>query len=99
MHITNRYWETETAEILRTAKNTIRYYPRAEKLTIKAPDYFDNRECKLKPGVNAALDLKALASSPEVAQRLVAILLECLPPLPEYIPPADERIEGECTHG
>ncbi len=96
---TNRYWETERADILRTAKNTIRYYPNAEKLTIKAPDYFDNRECQLKPGANAALDLKALADSPEVAQRLVDILLECLPPLPVYIPPAGERIEEENIHG
>lgn len=77
-----RYWLYETPEIFETGRNAIRYFKKAGKIQIAAPDYveahksfFDGEmEEVRKPGKLCALDLFALSEDPETLRWLIGIL-------------------------
>lgn len=71
---TAKFWELEEPEVLNTPKNTIRYYPKAERLVVHLPDYFDSRVREIRPGKGVGLDLHSLREQPETVARLIAIL-------------------------
>lgn len=71
----SKYWLIESPEVLETAKNVIRYYPKHGKLAVHLPDYC-TRDCKTHIGKGVGLNLDALQDEPEVLHRLIAILQE-----------------------
>lgn len=73
------YWELEEPEIIRTDKNVIRYYPKAQRLVVHITDYFDTRVGELRPGKGVGLRLEALARQPKDVSRLIKILQSLLP--------------------
>lgn len=71
---TAKFWLLEEPEVMETGRNTLRYYPKAQRLVIHLPDYQDRRTGDLKPGKGCGLNLEALAESPEVLDRVIEIL-------------------------
>ncbi len=57
-----RYWEEETPVVVETAKNVLRWFPRAGKLQISLPNWTD-KEGSEKPGKTVTLDVEALQVS------------------------------------
>ena len=71
---TAKFWLLEKPEVMETGKNTLRYYPKAQRLVIHLPDYQDRRSGDMMPGKGCGLNLEALAESPEVLDRVIDIL-------------------------
>jgi hypothetical protein len=71
---TAKFWLLEDPEVMETGKNTLRYYPKAQRLVIHLPDYKDGRSGNMLPGKGCGLNLEALAESPEVLDRVIDIL-------------------------
>ena len=71
-----KYWLFEQPEVLQTGKNTIRYYPKAERLVIHLPDYIkqDFYGGEIKPGKGVGLQLVPLSENQEVLKRIIEIL-------------------------
>ena len=70
-----KYWLIESPEVMDTAKNVIRYYPKHGKLAVHLPDYC-TRDCKTHIGKGVGLNLDALQDEPKVLHRLIEILQE-----------------------
>ena len=69
----SKYWLIESPEVLETAKNVIRYYPKHGKLAVHLPDYC-TRDCQTHIGKGVGLNLDALQDEPDVLHRLIEIL-------------------------
>lgn len=70
---TAKYWELEEPEVMQTGKNTIRYYPKAQRLVVHLPDYY-NFKGEVRMGKGLGINLAALAESPEALDRVIEIL-------------------------
>lgn len=75
-----KYWLYEEPEVLKTGKNVIRYYPKAERLVVHLPDYIkaDFYGGEVKPGKGVGLQLVSLSEDQEVLKRIIDILSEYL---------------------
>ena len=71
---TAKYWLLEEPEVLETGKNTLRYYPKAKRLSVQLPDYYKPMTGERLPGRGTGLNLAALAAVPEVLDRVIEIL-------------------------
>ena len=69
-----KFWELEDPEIMQTGKNTLRFYPKAQRLVVHLSDYINPRSGELRPGKGVGLNLEALAECPEVLNRVLEIL-------------------------
>ena len=69
----SKYWLIESPEVLETAKNVIRYYPKHGKLAVHLPDYC-TRDCQTHIGKGVGLNLDALQDEPDALHRLIEIL-------------------------
>lgn len=69
-----KFWLLEDPEVMETGRNTLRYYPKAQRLVIHLPDYQDRRTGATMPGKGCGLNLEALAEAPEVLDRFIEIL-------------------------
>jgi len=63
--------------MVRTEKNTLRFYPHARKLQVSLPDWLDAQGVQ-RPGKTVVIDVESLTLSPDrdVAARILAMLLE-----------------------
>ena len=73
-----KFWLYEEPEVMETARNCFRYYPKAGRLTIHLPDYID-RKGEQRPGKGTSINLACLADAPEVLERIIEILNELKP--------------------
>ena len=71
-----QYWKLETPEVLETAKNVIRYYPKHGKLVVHLPDHCSRKDFSVHVGKGVGINLAALEDEPEVLHRLIEILQE-----------------------
>ena len=58
----DKYWESETPQVITTNKNVLQYYPVAEKLSVMRPVWTDENE-KEHPGKAVTLDVACLLES------------------------------------
>ena len=70
---TAHFWELEEPEVMQTGKNTIRYYPKAQRLVVHLPDYY-NFKGEVRIGKGVGINLTALAESPDVLGHVIEIL-------------------------
>ena len=80
---TAKFWLLEDPEVMETGRNTLRYYPKAQRLVIHLPDYQDRRTGDMMPGKGCGLNLEALAESPDICERVIEILQGLLDPTGE----------------
>jgi len=83
---TMAYWHEEQPEVLETEKNVLRWFPRAGKLQVALPYWFDTQGMK-HPGKTVTLDVEALQLSQD-RERAVGILQEVLADLDAEPDPA-----------
>ena len=69
-----KFWLYEDPEVMQTGRNTLRYYPKAQRLVVHLPDYQDQKTGEIKPGKGTGLNLEALEESPDVLDRVLSIL-------------------------
>ena len=71
---TAKFWLLEKPEVMETGRNTLRYYPNAQRLVVHLPDYLDQKTGEYRPGKGTGLNLEALEESPAVLDRVLTIL-------------------------
>jgi hypothetical protein len=54
-----KYWQKEQPIMIKTSRNTLRWFKNAEKLHVALPEYQDGQG-ELKPGKTVVLDIRAL---------------------------------------
>lgn len=89
---TPAFWETETPEVIRTEKNTLRYYPKAGFIAVHGQDYYDRYTGELKSGRYGPLNLRALAENKAAAKALVKIILKYRPDAAEADKEEDDDV-------
>lgn len=73
-HMEQSYWETENPVEVCTDKNVLRYFPEARKLHISKNGWTDKRTGEHKMGKTVALDLDAIASTPDAVSLLETVV-------------------------
>lgn len=68
------FWEDEKPKVIISARNTFRYYPKAQKLAVCLPDYQDRKTGETKIGKTTVVDLDALKRAPQALDGLIQIL-------------------------
>lgn len=71
-----QYWRLECPEVLTTAKNRFRYFPKSGKLKAGLPDFYSKRRAEFSEGKSVGIDLASLKAAPATLSRLIQILLE-----------------------
>ena len=74
-----KFWELEQPEIMETRFNTLRYYPKAQRLVVHLRDYWSERDGCCRMGKGTGLDLAALSNRPDTIDRLIEILQSIKP--------------------
>lgn len=73
------YWQTETPIVATSAKNVLRWFPKAERLQVSLPDWVGGNG-KTNPGKTVTLNVEALRESDDVeaAKRIFQEVLASL---------------------
>jgi len=75
----NNYWQTETPVVAASAKNVLRWFPKAGRLQVSLPDWTGGNG-KRNPGKTVTLNVEALRESDdlEAARRIFKEILASL---------------------
>ena len=75
----NNYWQTETPIVAASAKNVLRWFPKAGRLQVSLPDWTGGNG-KTNPGKTVTLNVEALRESGdlEAARRIFREVLASL---------------------